>query len=516
MIDPSCPTFPLLQEIGIYPHHGINISLSALHSRDSCGVGEFYDLIPLIDWCSKLKLDIIQLLPLNNSEQDPSPYNAISSCALNFIHLSLHKLPHLELFPDAIPLMEPLKQLSKSQRIPYREVLSQKLLYLRTYFSHAGDHLINTPEYLHFKALNGWVTPYALFHALKDSLGHIPKTPLFEASELYAKEISFYTALQYLCYHQLKEVRAYANSHGIRLMGDIPILISPDSADVWEHPELFDINLSAGAPPDEYNADGQYWGFPLFRWDVLRKTDFAFWKQRLQYAAHFFDIYRIDHIVGFFRIWTIPLGRPSTEGYFLPSDELTWEAQGRELLQMMLAASPMLPIGEDLGSIPPIVPPILRSLGICSTKVMRWTRRWEGDLSFIPPEEYPPLSLTCVSTHDSPTLQQWWAQFPYEAEIFAKEKGWIYTKELSAQQREEILLSSHKTASLFHINLLQEYLALFPDLVWPNPDDERINVPGTILPTNWTYRFRPPLEEIISHEGLASAILRCTHNNSLL
>lgn len=508
-------TGPMWEKIGIRSHHGINIYLPALHSALSGGIGEFLDLLPMIDWCKRLGWDVIQLLPLNHSDQDPSPYNATSSCAINFIHLSLHALPYLDQLPEQKDKIESLRELTKSQRFSYEKVLTQKLVWLHTYFESVGEQFLSQPEFQRFMIDHPWVEPYALFRSLKDNLNNLPwaawtselKPPSPEEYQrliaLYHNRVSFYSVLQYLCYEQLKSVHEYACSRKIFLMGDIPILLNPDSADVWYHPEYFDINLAAGAPPDAYNEEGQYWGFPLFRWDVMRKDNFSWWKQRLNYAAHFFDLYRLDHVIGFFRIWTIPLGHLSKEGYFIPQEESLWEEQGRELLKMLVTTAPMLPIAEDLGTVPPIVRPILEEMGICGTKVMRWMREWEQEKQFIPLESYPPISLTCLSTHDSSTLQQWWTESPEEAAAFAASKQWTYTPQLTPEHRQTILKDSHQTASLFHINLLQEYLALFPELVWPDPNDERINVPGKVLPTNWTYRFRPAVEEITSHSGLA-------------
>ena len=510
-------TGPTWKKIGIKIHHGINLHLSAVHSAHSAGIGEFFDLIPIIDWCRTLHLDVIQLLPLNSSDEDPSPYNANSSCAINFIHLSLHQLPHLDLVPEQQEKLKGLQELTKSQRVPYSQVLNQKLIWLRAYFSVAGSFLLQSQEFQDFMSHHSWVKPYALFRSLKDQLAHTPWTTwphelrpsvskeYEELLDIHQASIHFYSSLQYLCYLQLNEVHLYAQKNQIFLMGDIPILLSPDSADVWQYPEYFDINLAAGAPPDEYSQEGQYWGFPLFRWDVMRKTEFSWWKQRLSYASHFFDLYRLDHVTGFFRIWTIPLGHPSSEGYFLPADDHQGESQGRELLKMLAVSSPMLPIAEDLGSVHPVVPIILEEMGICGTKVMRWMHT--SDNACIPIDRYPPISLTCLSTHDSPTLQQWWKQFPKEAQMVCNVKKWEYAPDLTIDQRRDILRDSHQTSSLFHINLLQEYLALFPELVWSNPDEERINIPGTKLPSNWTYRFRPSVEDLIAHEGLSSAIV---------
>ncbi len=514
----NSPSGPFWKPIGIYPHHGINLPLSSLHSKNSCGIGEFYDLLPVIDWCQKLKLDVIQLLPLNSSEYDPSPYNAIASCALNFLNISLHSLPELEQLPKLKKQLKEFNHLSNIQRLNYAEVQTHKLSWLRAYFDAVGDTVLKSHETKNFISKNSWVETYALFKSIKDDLANAPistwPSHLKNPSDAERKEllnakrshIDFHIFLQYLCFSQMTAVKKYANARGVFLMGDVPILLSMESADVWEHPEFFDTHLTAGAPPDFYTPEGQCWGFPLFQWDVLRKDHFSWWKRRLYYASHFYNLYRIDHIIGFFRIWAVPPNHSCKEGFFVPDDESLWEGQGRELLTMMNEASPMLAIGEDLGVVPPIVRPILEEMGICGTKVMRWERNWETDQSFINIKDYPPISLTTLSTHDSETLQLWWKTFPEEATVLAKEKHWTYALDLTLSQRKELLFDSHHTSSLFHINLLQEYLALFPDLVWDHPEDERINIPGTILPTNWTYRFRPSIEEIVAHPELFQAI----------
>lgn len=508
------PTGKLWEKVGIFPHHGINLPLSALHTKKSCGIGEFFDLIPLIDWCKEVKMDLIQLLPLNDSGNDPSPYNALSSCGFNPIFLSLHALPFVEKLPDLQKKIGKMQLLTQSQRIPYHEVKIQKLYWLHLYFTEVGKRLMKEEEYVKFIAANAWAEPYALFKVLKDILEQSvwnywpdelknPSKEIYDALiETYHTEISFHLFLQYLCHLQFTQVKAHAEKREILIKGDIPILISPDSVDVWHHPEFFDLSLAAGAPPDPYSAEQQYWGFPVFRWEANKKSHYSWWKQRLDAANHFFDLYRIDHVVGLFRLWAIPLGQPTVKGRFIPEDESQWIPQGKEILRMMISHFPMLPLAEDLGHVPPAVKQCLHDLGIPGTKVMRWQRLWDENKQFIPYDDYPPLSLTCVSTHDSPTLAQWWKEEPDEAEAFATFKGWKYKPLLSQEERKEILYDSHHTPSLFHINLLQEYLALFPDLIWTNPADERINIPGKILPTNWTYRFRPSVEELVSHEPL--------------
>lgn len=505
--------------IGVKHHHGINLPLSALRSKNDCGIGEFLDLLPLIDWCKKLGLDVIQLLPLNDSGNDPSPYNALSSRALHPLYLSLYALPYLEENSPLRKRLSEFENLNKAPRIAYQEVISYKLAWLRDYFSKYGKKVQEEPGYSQFIKENSWVEPYALFKVIKEKLANThsqtwPKEYLALSREDYQKkkedfkdEISFFITLQYLCFSQMMRIKQHAAESGVFIKGDIPILISSDSADVWNTPQFFDISFAAGSPPDVYNKEGQYWGFPLFNWEKLKQDQFNWWKSRLGFASNFYSIYRIDHVIGFFRIWGIPLSKLPHEGGFIPKDEKEWGPLGKELLAMMISSSPMLPIAEDLGIVPPVVPQCMQELGICGTKVIRWERLWKKkDKPFIPYQEYLPISMTTVSTHDSGNLQLWWKQYPEEAKDFAAFKKWTYAPEITRAQLQEILQDSHRTSSLFHINLLNEYLALFPELVSPNLEDERINIPGKILPTNWTYRFRPYIEDLIAHQDLENTL----------
>ncbi len=508
------PTGQNWSKIGVLHHHGIDLPLSALHSKNSCGIGEFYDLIPIIDWCKEVKLDVIQLLPLNDSGSDPSPYNSVSSCSLNPVYLTLQMLPFLDELPDLKKRISELQALTKSQRIAYWEVKIQKLYWLRLYFLQVGARISKEKEFEQFLKENPWVISYGLFKVIKDmleqsiwqywpeDLKYLSQKRYDELVSQYWDEICFHVTLQYFSFAQLKVVKKHASDAGVFLKGDIPILISGDSVDVWHNPEFFDLTYAAGAPPDFYSKEQQYWGFPLYRWDVKKKTQYSWWKQRLGVAAQFFDLYRLDHVVGLFRIWAIPAGQPQVHGRYLPEDESLWIPHGKEILEMMISSFRMLPVAEDLGNVPTAVRHCLEQLGVPGTKVMRWERYWNEDRRFIAFDQYPPISMTCISTHDSETLAQWWKYNPDEGRDFASFKGWQYNPDLSREQRKELLWDSHHTASLFHINLLQEYLALFPDMVWGSIDDERINVPGKTLPFNWTYRFRPSVEEIVAHTGL--------------
>ncbi len=436
--------------------HGIVTPLFSLRTKQSSGIGEFLDLLPLIDWCSSIGLNVIQLLPLNDTGGEMSPYYAVSSCALDPVYLSLPT------------------PLSCGPSRP--DILQTKLDY---FFSQFKTH-----PHTSFQA--PWLESYARFKAQKD-----PRYPP-----------EFYKYLQGLCFDQMKQVRAYATKKNVSLLGDIPILLSPDSADVFAEPHLFDLSLEAGAPPDQYNTLGQHWGFPLFRWDAIRAEHYGWWKRRMQTAALCFHACRIDHVVGLFRIWAIPFGKKPAEGHFVPENPMVWKELGRERLKNIVGASDMIPIAEDLGTIPRGVAEVLKELSICSTKVFLWQKT--GGKT-VPLDRYEPLSLTTVSTPDSEPLGVMWGKYRDLAEPYAKYKGWEYKQELETWQRKELLRDAHHTASMWHVNLLQETLALFPELVHENPEDERINIPGTILPTNWTYQFKPSVEELMAHEGLRKA-----------
>ncbi|MEN9343607.1 MAG: 4-alpha-glucanotransferase [Chlamydiota bacterium] len=484
-------------------HHGVLIPLSAIHTKNSCGVGEFLDLIPFIDFCASVGFEIIQLLPLNNAPCEPSPYSCESSCALNPLYLSISYLNPND------PEILFLQSLTKTDRVEHKKIAEHKLSFLKRHYKEAPASFVKEKK---------WLKPYALFKALKEKFHNTPWRSWSEEYRsltlsqiealypLYEQEIAFHCFLQYLCFEQLKAVKEYAHKKGCRLMGDLPILLSEESADNWQWVEFFDPSFGAGAPPDQYNPEGQNWNLPLFNWDALRKAGFPLWKQRLKYAEEFYDLFRLDHILGFFRLFAIPFGHPSCEGQYIPSDDDVALKQGENLLDMILSSTSMIPIGEDLGSVPDYVRPCLKRKGICGTKVMRWERAWETTKQCIPPSLYEPLSLCCVSTHDSEPLTLFWQTCKEEAEAICQSKGWNYTPTLSVEQRETLLRDCHHSSSLFHINPLQEYLAFFKELVHEDPFEERINVPGVVLPTNWTYRYIPSVENLIQNAPLCSKI----------
>ncbi|MEM7174596.1 MAG: 4-alpha-glucanotransferase [Chlamydiota bacterium] len=506
------PTSTAWNTIGVRHHHGINLPLAAIRTKKSAGIGEFFDLLPLIDWCAQLKLDIIQLLPLNESgKNEPSPYNALSSCALHPIYLSLHALPYRNAASD----LQHLTSLNDTKQVAYQKVYELKLTYLCHYLAAVDDQLKSEPTYTDFLATQEWLTEYALFKVFKNKHNdqnwqewpeeerHPSKTQLKKWLKEYAREVDFYCLLQYLCFNQLKAVKAYAERHNVWLKGDIPILVNPDSADVWAHRTFFHLDRVVGRPSSNLEPDGQYWGFPLYNWKAMEENHHEWWKKRLQTASQLYHIYRIDHIIGFFCLWTIPAGQSPKTGCYFPSNPDLMRAQGRHLLETLLSFTEMLPIGEDLGDPYPFIKETLASYGIPGTKVFRWERDWERNSEFIAYSDYPPISMSSVSTHDLDTTPLWWQKFPSDAAAYAAFKKWRYSKTLHRDQLLEILWDNHHSGSLIHINLLQEYLALTPELTWDNPEDERINYPGTIKSRNWTYRYKMPLETLLTDQALS-------------
>ncbi len=500
------------EKIGIKHHHGINIPLFSIHSEQSCGIGEFLDLKLLIDFCSSISFDVIQLLPLNDSGFETSPYNAVSSQALNPIYLSLYDLPFVQ---NDKELKEKLQVFKKpKEKISYHATLTSKLAFLNTYYKKYFENFEKTSPYLLFLQQHPWVHDYGLFKTLKDEYHHKgwfswekkhqDITHTYKKALIHERsfEINFYIFLQFLSFTQLEEVKQYAETKKVLLKGDIPILISPESLDVWHGRENFNLKFCAGSPPDIFTPKGQNWGFPIYNWSHMEETNYTFWQDRLKTASLFYHLFRIDHIIGLYRIYAIPRNQRGNKGTFNPNSPPLALIQGERILEKLTSYTSMLPIGEDLGVDIEYIKKSLSSQTIPGTIIPRWERDHFGDHSFTPYSEYNPFSLTTVSTHDSETLTQWWKNNKEEVQHFCEGHGMIYEKKLSQKLRLQMLKDSHQNSSLFHINLLSEYLALFDDLVWKNPKDERINQPGTILPTNWCYRMKPSLETLIEHTPL--------------
>lgn len=312
---------------GPLPHWrgaGVAIPVFSLRSDKDFGVGDFYDIMLLVDWAASTGQSMIQLLPINDTTMthtwiDSYPYNANSSFALHPMYLRISEMGrlndrHAQSRFDALA-----KELNESPTVDYERVNRAKREFTKLLFDQQGEAEMSTDEFKKFVSDNGhWLKPYAAFCTLRDlyktaDMSHWEEYAVYSPSRIekfvkhHKREIDYVCYIQFHLDRQLHNVRKYAHSKGIAIKGDIPIGISRNSVDAWTAPDLFNLNCSAGAPPDDFSIMGQNWGFPTYNWEVMARDGFAWWKARFRKMAEYFDAYRIDHVLGFFRIWQIPL-----------------------------------------------------------------------------------------------------------------------------------------------------------------------------------------------------------------
>lgn len=308
---------------------GVSVPVFSLRSNKSMGIGEFSDLKLLIDWCEKSGLKMVQILPVNDTIstrtwEDSYPYNAISVDALNPVYLNLQSLPNFEIDDDLQVMQE---KLNSSEVIDFEKVWKTKESVYRDWYKANKQWLIADPDIKNYlNEQKEWLKPYAIFSVLRDLnetsdfnqwdeySTYLPEflDRFFDYNYEYFGKVMSYVVMQYWLDKQLRHAADYGRERGIVLKGDIPIGISRNSVEAWTKPHLFHMNMQTGAPPDDFAALGQNWGFPTYNWDEMAKTDYSWWQKRLQLFSRYFDAFRIDHILGFFRIWEIPIEH--TEG----------------------------------------------------------------------------------------------------------------------------------------------------------------------------------------------------------
>jgi len=311
---------------------GVSIPVFSLRSRTSLGTGEFSDIRLLVDWAHKAGLKLIQILPVNDTSatgtwMDSYPYGAISAFALHPLYLNLEEMAGKKNVAIIKSLKKIQKQLNDLPDLDYEKVMQTKTSIAKELFAADKDHFLKDTDYKEFFDQNrSWLVPYAAFSFLKDSnnsadfrswktYGRYTKLAVDKLVSPQSKQydqIAFYYFVQYHLYKQLRKSVRYAHDNGIIIKGDIPIGVYRHSCDAWVSPELFHMDQQAGAPPDPFAVKGQNWGFPTYNWERMAKDSFQWWKNRFSQMAIYFDAFRIDHILGFFRIWSIPLSQ--TEG----------------------------------------------------------------------------------------------------------------------------------------------------------------------------------------------------------
>jgi 4-alpha-glucanotransferase len=305
---------------------GVSIPVFSLRTGNSCGVGEFTDIKLLADWAKATGLKLIQILPVNDTTAthtwtDSYPYAAISAFALHPMYLNLYHATDKTNIHLLNEIADEQKRLNKLDTLDYDAVNKLKWRIIRQLYPLQKDALFASAEYQQFFELNKhWLTPYAAFCYFRDKYNTADFNQWASHKTYNAKDVeellrpssptynalAIYFFVQYYLYVQLKEATQYAHDNGIIVKGDIPIGIYRYGADGWQHPELYHMDVQAGAPPDDFAVTGQNWGFPTYNWEKMREDGFAWWKQRFEEMSNYFDAFRIDHILGFFRIWSIP------------------------------------------------------------------------------------------------------------------------------------------------------------------------------------------------------------------
>jgi 4-alpha-glucanotransferase len=325
---------------GLYRAAGVAVPVFSLRSDRSLGVGEFADLKPLADWASEVGLKLIQILPINDTTSshdwtDSYPYSAISIFALHPIYLSISDLSYAMPVAFTQQVMSARETLNPLAQVDHEAVMSVKTTLTQKIFEKHHSAVLSSSSFQEFLSANReWVVPYAVFCVKRDQFGTADFSQ-WEDWAVYDREkadaltgpshpewpaISYHIWLQYELDKQLTDAVVHLHSKGLALKGDLPIGIDRQSVDAWAEPHLFKMDAQAGAPPDAFAVKGQNWGFPTYNWEVMRMDGYAWWRSRFEQLSRYFDAYRIDHILGFFRIWQVPYDHvEGIMGYFDPA-----------------------------------------------------------------------------------------------------------------------------------------------------------------------------------------------------
>lgn len=325
---------------------GTLIPVFSLRTRGSFGVGDFGDLKTMIDWVAETRQKVLQVLPINDTTSthtwtDSYPYSCISIFAIHPQFADLRQLPAVADKEKAAAFETLREELNQLPQIDYERVNNAKIEYLRIVFEQEGGEVLKSPQFKVFlKESAHWLVPYAQYCHLRDTFGNVDfntwkghevwhekdREALLNARSKEYKEVAFYYYVQFVLNEQMRAAHEYAMARGVILKGDIPIGVNRNSCDVWHEPQYFNLNSQAGAPPDSFSINGQNWGFPTYNWSRMLEDGCQWWIRRFQNMSKYFDAYRIDHVLGFFRIWAIPTTCVhALLGQFAPSLAMTRE-----------------------------------------------------------------------------------------------------------------------------------------------------------------------------------------------
>jgi 4-alpha-glucanotransferase len=513
---------------------GVLTPLFSLRSARSWGVGEFPDLEPLARLLAAAGQSVLQLLPLGEvGRAETSPYGALTAFGLDPTYLALEEVEEVAAVGVAAALgadgLVELERVRGASRVDYLAVRRLKGRALQAAFAHFRDHVLpgggaRAKAFEAFRAAQaGWLPDYALFRAVRDELDeagwmHWPEplrarvpAALDEARARLAPAVQLHEYVQFLCDAQLSAARRAVNVAGVLLKGDLPFIVSGDSADVWAHQGEFRTDLRLGAPPDQFSKDGQDWGLPVYDWHAMEADRLSWIRRRAARAAAHYDLFRLDHVVGFYRQFIIV---PGHKGQLTPAEEGPQIVLGERILSVMLQAAGEVEetrdpgplrtvltiVAEDLGVVPPYVRHSLTGLGIPGTRVLRWEKDWEltGGRAFIDPARYPALSLCTSGTHDTSTLAAWYEEID-ESErraLFGIPALLGLAASASARFTPEVhgalLDALYGAGSALCILPIQDLLG----------SRDRINTPSTVSDDNWVYRLPATVAEMERDPGV--------------
>jgi 4-alpha-glucanotransferase len=487
---------------------GVAVPLFSLRGRHDFGSGTILDLIPFIDWLDRWHQRVVQLLPLNEAVPDEtSPYNSASAFAFDPGYISATEVADVTASEPARVWLESRavqRRLRRLRQSPWRHRKASYALTLRLLelgFAHfetaASRERKDGFEYF-CRAQAWWLDDFAHFRALREvytgltwetwpeELRWRDPQALRQAATQLARRIRFARYLQWIAAEQWQQVRAHARRRGVLIKGDLPFVCGRDSADVWAQPELFDLTSSAGAPPDDFSASGQAWGLPLYKWEEMRRQDYRWWRWRARHARERYDLFRVDHVIGLYRTYAMPLCEGGPAG-FVPADEREQLEQGRALVRAILEEADGMAavVAEDLGTVPQWARESLSELGIPGYKVLRWEQR---DGRYIDPRAYAPSSVATSGTHDTDTLATW-------CDTLSNEERLLLCESLDLPSALSPQPSALRLALLRRLYEARSVLAILPiqDLFgWR----ERINTPATMDHYNWTYRLPVRINEL--------------------
>ncbi|MCX5786785.1 MAG: 4-alpha-glucanotransferase [Elusimicrobia bacterium] len=504
---------PLLEK----KHTGILFPLFSMRSKKDWGIGDISAMALWFDSFSAMGIDLLQVLPVNEMPPGVScPYTALSAFAIDPIYIAVPEIEELAGFPDLAGEMRShgfqteIRNLRRSKHVLYEEVRHLKFAFLWKIYTHFHErHILKDTQaakdfFAFTKENSAWLDDYALFRRLKDTHNWSSwthwETPLkthdgAALKELESREenqVLYFKYLQWLVHRQWKKARLKAASLNIKILGDLPFMVNQESSDVWARQAEFDISKEVGAPPDAFSETGQKWGLPAYNWPEIEKNNFDWWRSKVKKAADFYDFFRIDHMVGFFRTWVIPHDAAHKADFDI-KDEKGQRERGERFLKAVISAGPMLPVAEDLGLIPKFVYQSLSELGVPGYKVMRWEKEKDGN--YRSPENYPRVSLATTSTHDNEPLADWWDTVDHvEKKLFWKMISGEDSKPPAFHKAQwQMLRKILKAASAIVVLPMQDIMGI----------KDRVNTPSTLGLHNWTWRFNTPAEHFLKkHAGL--------------